>query len=177
MDASPVMGISAVAYNFTTIQTPLRTSSPPKIEQPEPIERVGTPKEDVLLRSAILNQTSKTESKETIITKPSLPSDEWMGTQLDLIFSFTKQGGWKLLDKKILELVKLNLETWGVPERLSDLVNAKDAEGKTPLVYAIDRRSPGHIKGLRHYGAEVTGTILEYGEKKLPTYIFTELTN
>jgi hypothetical protein len=176
MDASPVMGISAVAYNFTTIQTPLRTSSPPKIEQPEPIERVGTPKEDVLLRSAILNQTSKTESKETIITKPSLPSDEWMGTQLDLIFSFTKQGGWKLLDKKILELVKLNLETWGVPERLSDLVNAKDAEGKTPLIYAIDRHSTGHIAVLRKYGAEVTPEILSCRCVQTLNYIRDALT-
>ncbi|MBT6120210.1 hypothetical protein HOH45_01935 [bacterium] len=172
MNSSPVIGISASAYNLTPRPATPPTSSSPKIEHPETIERVGTPKEDVILRSAILDPPHSTESIESSTTKPRLPSDEWIEKHKSSLFRLI---GYKIIDKK-LAVAKLNLEIWGVPERLFEIVNATDKKGKSPLEYAIDWRSPGHIKMLRKYGAIVTEDMVNSRCAQALTYIRNALT-
>lgn len=105
-------------------------------------------------------------------SKPPLPSEEWMEKHKRYLFQFI---GYGRIDK-LLKVVQLNLKAWGASERLSEIMNARNKDNKTPLELAIDWRSPGHIKVFRKYGAEVTQEILEYGNRKLPAFIFRELT-
>ncbi len=70
----------------------------------------------------------------------------------------------------------MNLNWHKMPEKLFEMVNAKDKNGKTPLNYAIDRHSEGHIKVLLSFSVDVNQEILLYAKENLPEYLIKLLT-
>jgi len=174
MNASPVIGISPPkAHHTFSSRTKPKLPCSPRIDV-QGVENTSSDIADECIQRSVLQDITHIEPTSPKV-RSKLPSEAWMTEQMDLVFGFTTQGGARFLDK-ILKVAQLNLKTWGSLESLSELVNATNCDGKTPLECAIDRRSPKHIKILRKYGAEVTSSILEYGERKLPTYIYRELT-
>lgn len=168
MNVQPVLDTSA---------KPLPPSPVANKHSPSKIETTSTSsdskvKEDIMLRAAILKGSTPEETNNTSESKEIHPSDTWMEKQKGYLFRLI---GYKIIDKK-LAVAKLNLDFWGAPERLSEIVNTRDKNGKLPLEYAIDLRSSGHIEVLRKYGAEVTPSILDYGKERLPDYIYQTLT-
>lgn len=139
--------------------------------EPKTVEYTESYIKDENIRRTVLRDITHIETCSSK-NDSHLPSEEWIEKHKKYLFQFI---GYKRIDK-LLNVVQLNLNLWGAPERLTEIMNARNKGGKTPLELAIDWRSPGHIKVFRKYGAEVTPAILEYGERKLPTYIYRELT-
>ena len=108
------------------------------------------------------------QSDETVILK-KIPSQEWINQQIKEVIHNINNAFYNKLEKTILDTAKIltkcyKLSETETDEMISNILNTKDENKKSPLFHAIKKQNIGNIQILYEYGAIIGQEEIKYAE-------------